>query len=691
MEICITNCNSVDDAKIKVQENKLNIKYAVNGTGKSTIAKAIELHLEGKGNLKRLTPFKYLGKDQKDYAPPMVVGLETIKTVCIFNETYIGQFAFREDELVKNSFEIFIKNEDYDKRMAEIDKAMLEIKQTFTKNDNLQRIIQDLVELSDCFGNSREGYHASGVIGKGIAKGNKIENIPSGLEAYSDYLKSGVNVKWIKWQIDGTSYVDLSTSCPFCTSSTEGKKDKIKSVAKEYDAKSIEHLNRLLLVLDRLGKYFTKESLEKFTAITKNKSEISPEGKAYLKAIRGQIDALKEKLISLQELTFFSFKDVKKAIELISALKIEIDLLPDLKSQETLEIVKSVNASLEAVATKAGVLEAEVGKQRTAIQRAIREHKDEINGFLKYAGYRYEVDIVLEDDMYKMKLRHQDMSTSVAGGAERLSFGEKNAFAIVLFMYECISKNPDLIILDDPISSFDRNKKFAIMNTLFAQKRSLKGKTVLLMTHDLEPVIDTIYSLRRQFGETTVASFLESKTGQIREVPISKEDILSFVAVCDSVVSSKEEEVVKLIYLRRYHEIMKDKGYTYQLISNLLHKRDVPVYQGADRNMTVQEIADAEAEIAKSIPGFSYLKNLKTLKDDSLMKLAFKNTQHNYSKMQIFRVIKGNLIDENDILAKYVNESFHVENDYIMQLNPSKYEMVPHYIIDECAKILSNV
>ena len=37
MEIQIKNCNSIDEAKIKLIESKLNIKFAPNGTGKSTI------------------------------------------------------------------------------------------------------------------------------------------------------------------------------------------------------------------------------------------------------------------------------------------------------------------------------------------------------------------------------------------------------------------------------------------------------------------------------------------------------------------------------------------------------------------------------------------------------------------------------------------------------------------------------
>lgn len=50
---------------------------------------------------------------------------------------------------------------------------------------------------------------------------------------------------------------------------------------------------------------------------------------------------------------------------------------------------------------------------------------------------------------------------------EHLSWGEKNAFALILFMYYAVMQEPDLIILDDPISSFDTNKKFAILHRMF--------------------------------------------------------------------------------------------------------------------------------------------------------------------------------------------------------------------------------
>ena len=107
------------------------------------------------------------------------------------------------------------------------------------------------------------------------------------------------------------------------------------------------------------------------------------------------------------------------------------------------------------------------------------------------------MDVEYANESYKMRLRHADFSQPVESGNQHLSYGEKNAFSLVLFMFECLSKNPDMIILDDPISSFDRNKKYAVMDMLFRGRRSLRDRTVLMMTHDLEPIIDVIYTLHR--------------------------------------------------------------------------------------------------------------------------------------------------------------------------------------------------
>ncbi|AYE33650.1 hypothetical protein [Clostridium septicum] len=84
MNLLIKNCNNIDLANIEINEYELNIKYGINGTGKSTISKAIKYCIENKEKLIELKPFKYLNGGEE--VAPIVEGLEGINTVNIFNE-----------------------------------------------------------------------------------------------------------------------------------------------------------------------------------------------------------------------------------------------------------------------------------------------------------------------------------------------------------------------------------------------------------------------------------------------------------------------------------------------------------------------------------------------------------------------------------------------------------------------------
>lgn len=683
MELKIKNCNSIDEASISIFDGVLNIKYGVNGVGKSTIAKAIELSVSDDSRLNELTPFK-LVENNPDNTSPEIDGVEAISSVSVFNDTYINKFVFKQDELIQNSFEIFIKNEEYKNKITEIENITADIKNAFSSNNELDEIINDLSELSGCFGKSKTGYSAAGSIGKGLGKGNKIENIPDGLESYSEYLRSDQNTKWIKWQVMGNTFIDISNNCPYCTSSTEEKKEDIKRVSDEYDAKSIEHLIKVLSVVERLDKYFSDDCRNNIFEITKNKIGLSEEEIAYLRQVKEQIDLLKDKLVALKNMTFFTFEEVEKVIDKIGSLKIKLDLLPFLNADETKKIVDVLNESLDSVLKQAGRLQGEVNKQKEGIRKTIETYKTEINDFLQYAGYKYCIDIKGDAQEYKMKLLHNDMSNSVSSGNQHLSYGEKNAFSLVLFMYECLSNNPDFIILDDPISSFDKNKKFAIIEMLFRGKRSLRGKTVLMLTHDLEPIIDMIKNLPHTFDPIPKASFLKAEKGVVIEIPIEKSDVLTFSQVCDENITTHDESIIKLVYLRRFYETINDKGHEYQLISNLLHKRDIPIDTSGEETVEMSEenIALASDKIKLKIPDFDYRIILSKLTNNSEMIDVYKACRNDYEKLQIFRII--NDTHDNNVVKKYINETFHIENEYICQLNPSKYGLIPEFIVQEC-------
>ena len=61
--------------------------------------------------------------------------------------------------------------------------------------------------------------------------------------------------------------------------------------------------------------------------------------------------------------------------------------------------------------------------------------------------------------------------------------------------------------------------------------------------------------------------------------------------------------------------------------------------------------------------------------------------------MQIFRLIFEELeFNKNDdnVFKHYINKTFHIENDYLFQLDPSKYDTVPSYIIEICDMAVSD-
>jgi ABC-type lipoprotein export system ATPase subunit len=79
-----------------------------------------------------------------------------------------------------------------------------------------------------------------------------------------------------------------------------------------------------------------------------------------------------------------------------------------------------------------------------------------------------------EVEILQLKLRLIEHSNHLSGGSQHLSFGEQSAFSVVLFMYKCIANNPNLIILDDPTSSFIKTKSSPFTDA--AQTRGKKRK-----------------------------------------------------------------------------------------------------------------------------------------------------------------------------------------------------------------------
>lgn len=155
LSIEIRDCNSISSANITLRRKALNIKHGPNGVGKSTIANALKLRAEGAEALATLLPFKH--RKMEGAPSPTVVGAESIEKVLVFNDEYVSQFVFRPDEVLKDSFEVFINTEEYKQGLSKIEALFQALKDTFTQQEEFDAALIAFTALRDAFGVTKGG------------------------------------------------------------------------------------------------------------------------------------------------------------------------------------------------------------------------------------------------------------------------------------------------------------------------------------------------------------------------------------------------------------------------------------------------------------------------------------------------------------------------------------------------------
>lgn len=694
MQIKISNANNFDSATIQLKEGALNIKFAHNGTGKSTIAKAIEAAILNDGQaLEGLVPFKYI--NDKIGHETKVDGVDSLHSVMVFNEQYVNEYVFTPDDLVKGTFDIFIKTPKYEEHMANISELLKDIASVFHTDEEIDRLIGVCANLSEALGKAGgKGYTKSCSLIKGLGNGNLIDNLPAVLSPYASYLRCEDNVKWLSWQSKGRAYVrPENNACPYCAAELDDSRERIDTLGKTFSPKGFEHLVESLELLSKLAAFLTEDTVEEVQRISSNISGLTDDAVMLLATIRLQADALKERLEGIRYMNFTHFKNVDKVADALKGKKINGESFSHFRSRRVTAKICMINEAIDKALEVAGRLQGEVAQQKKLIKDIIERYNSSIQGFLEEAGYRYKIEIrPFDDGTYKMVLSHKDAEDRPLSNATRhLSYGERNALALALFMFVAIQKRPDLIILDDPISSFDGMKKFSLLKMMFISdsKYCFRNRLVLMLTHDLCPIIDVLKVFYTDFSPVPNVDYLELNNGVVQEKEVRRNDLLNVRAVAENKVRDASIDiVVRMVYLRRLIEIDGNKGnLAYQMLSSVLHSRQEPTVMenGQERSMSSEEIVEAQAAIQRYVPEFSFVTDRELIANENHMRALYCNAGR-YEKTQLFRILYGaDML--SPVVKKFVNESFHIEDEYLFQLDPERFELVPDFVITELDRI----
>ena len=72
---------------------------------------------------------------------------------------------------------------------------------------------------------------------------------------------------------------------------------------------------------------------------------------------------------------------------------------------------------------------------------------------------------------------------------------------------------------------------------------------------------------------------------------------------------------------------------------------------------------------------------------DFRLSSAARRCRNGYEKLQVFRLLE--LDQDHPVIRKFVNETYHIENAFICQLDPSRFDLIPEYVIMECDKLIA--
>lgn len=704
VEIKYNDCGNIKEGKLSIVSNKLNIKYGINGVGKTTLAKSLEGFInDDKTLINKYIPF---GTNDK----PKVTH-EQIESVLVYDQRYIKNYLYKKGDAINNTYEIAVKTADYDERNKKVNETLEELKK-LANAEEINKVFKMLEETTKEIKPNKDNETLSG--SSAFVKGLDLANIKNKIKEknaleYEHLIVSSNAPNWSKWYSEGDKFI-TNNKCPFCLSELkENFLREYKGIVKAFNSITIRHGITTRRILNNL-KIFSDDELN--DQITNNQID----GKLKDETIRKIIDFTSslniekvklEQIRILNPISFFTQTKDCSWYEVLSSdfneekLKLKINnLMLDEEifkriDKESFNKVKEINLKLNEYLKDVRDLFIELRQLNTQLKNNIKKLETFVNDFLVIAGIPYKVKTKRseESDFLTTLVPINSEDKELKTPEDSLSFGELNALSLMLFCVQAINGDYDLIILDDPVSSFDDNKKYAIIHQLFHNRNnSLRGKTVLMFTHDFSPLIDFI-QLKKPAGDITVAHYVYNNQGFLKEKEITKDKIVNNFQTLKSIAENKEYNILKrIVALRNYLELTGLKTNevdAYSILSSILHIKERP----EDINnepLSQDDINKGLYYINKYISDFDYSGIYKEITIDNFLKECYENGS------SILKLITARIylqlnpeLQQNKVLWKYLSEYFHIENLNVFGLNPTEYELIPPHILDSIDELFN--
>lgn len=690
-------CNNIDCATITLKPNATTVLHGMNGSGKSSVAKAIQLYNGDDGQtLEVLKPYA-------SESLPSVEGLPSDANILVFNEDYVDNTLFKGDmELIENGYKVFVDTPEYRKAAKATDELLADSVIRLRDEGKVAELLSTVNNLLSCFGKvSRQTYSKTSPIAKGVVlNGNLVEHVSPKFKSFTSLIQADNAKEWLLWRGKGGKFSSRGV-CPYCGKTlAQSGLEICNEMQATYGGKYIDSYTKTIATFGEAEVLLSENARTQADAILRGRleEESNPENEAFLTGIKTDAEGLRAKLEKIQQLNYSSLKNEEKDADYFEGLKIHVERLEKMNSQFAVERINSINAVLNDLSSKVRDIQIAIGRQSAALRKSIKASMAEMNAFLESAGFPYEISIASPDgSRCAVSLKPRGLEMNVEDLKSHLSYGERNSLAIALFSAQVKSEKPDMVVLDDPISSFDQNKKYAILQRLFSKSKGVcRGITTLLLTHDFETLI-MIGKVHKDLLCDTSCFYARNDGGELSLIPVEDDDFNSAVHCFKAIVASDASLPYRIALARRAVEIAYGKSSAWHVLSSLMHRREVATMR--EKELTDEEWKEAKKQLEDiGLKDFNYQDLLSQLGNAELLSV-YDQAPSPVEQICAFRLLADNNAGEmsqvcnrahvDETVFTFANEYFHIENLMAYQFDPVKFNTVPAGIVETCDKLIA--
>jgi len=642
MELNIKNYKNIENLDLTVLDKKINYMFGISGSGKSSIAGVIF----GNKEERNATYGKSINDIQFTINPSI-----NVDDCSIFDIKKQNNLLLNKNDS-DDMFSIVFSN---DNRLQIIQNEIsILLTQINSQRDTLNRYIANVDEMIRKI--NKKKFGAKEV----FSKTSTIERLKKEIDnpkykKYSNFIRQN-GLEYVQWLEQGATFeLYDNNKCPFCTRKlTTGRKDKLEELF-QIKPEQYEIISNSEDILTNLGISIPNFSYKREIKKLEEDLYTANQNKKEILAMYDMIDSY-----SRYSLDVGSIKKIKLSDSLLN-------LFPDLN-----DIIEDFNLNIKELKKQYGELKYNTG-------RIVKNNLKRLNDYLEMFSIPYMFTVENYDITKKQAtvflISKKDQIHN--DRTDNLSYGEKNLIALLLFL---ISDKSKIVIIDDPASSFDDNRRKIIYELLYEFHNE---RTFLVLSHDqvfIKYALLGIKSNNNYKSKTGKILYLENHNGICKTKEIESKDFGPLnVQVLDFVKETEMSYYRKIINLRILAEINKSNSkmdkLIYEYLSAILHrtnKKEIKK-QLKDKKTTEtylkRNIYDKYKIKIKYIPDnimdgfdYEYLTNFE--------KIAFKREEARQNRRN----------KKKTYIEKEFDDIVHLNNNYFISLNPYKFDIFSEQI-----------